>query len=42
MYRTLFVAHQHVIDASDRVQGIVDIKYGPAGITEHMLNALID
>jgi hypothetical protein len=42
MHGTLLMAHQYVIDASDRMQGIVNIEYRPARISEYVLNALID
>ncbi|MOA68575.1 hypothetical protein D3C78_1962610 [compost metagenome] len=42
MHRPLLVAHQNMIDAPHRVQGIIDIEYRPARIAEYMLNALID
>ncbi len=42
VHRTLLVAHQNMIDPSDRMQGVVDIEHRPAGVAEYMLNALID
>ena len=41
MHRALFMAHQHMGDAFDLEQRVIDRQHRAAGITENMCDALI-